>query len=97
MRRRRSQRSDRDYLARRDALKRRTRRYGLRCWICGAGFDFSLDYRDPMAWTADHVHPVASGGAMLGELRPAHRSCNSRRGAFRDVAAVPKPKTARRW
>nr|WP_265087383.1 HNH endonuclease [Nanchangia anserum] len=32
-----------------------------------------------MSFTADHVHELAKGGHLLGELKPAHRSCNSRR------------------
>jgi hypothetical protein len=40
------------------------------CWICGNG---PID-GDP--WTADHVTP----GDPDSELRPAHRSCNGRRG-----------------
>jgi hypothetical protein len=73
--------NDRQYRARADALKRKTRREGLVCWICRKPFDWTVtDYRDPRAWTADHVEPLAQGGALLGELRPAHRACNSRRG-----------------
>jgi len=40
------------------------------CWICGKGAITG----DP--WTADHVVPHFKDS----ELRPAHRSCNSRRG-----------------
>jgi 5-methylcytosine-specific restriction endonuclease McrA len=48
------------------------------CWLCGkAG---SWDPADPDPLTADHVMPRAAGG-RLSELRPAHRSCNSGRGA----------------
>jgi 5-methylcytosine-specific restriction endonuclease McrA len=45
------------------------------CWLCGQPFT----ELDPA--TADHVEPLIHGGDLLGELRPAHRSCNSRRGA----------------
>jgi 5-methylcytosine-specific restriction endonuclease McrA len=46
----------------------------MACWICGQpGSD-----DDPI--TADHTVPRAQGGAD-SPLRPAHRSCNSRRGA----------------
>ncbi|MDH6134644.1 5-methylcytosine-specific restriction endonuclease McrA [Kitasatospora sp. MAA4] len=44
------------------------------CWICGRPGMAS----DPI--TADHEVPRAQGGGD-GPLRPAHRSCNSRRGA----------------
>ena len=40
------------------------------CWLCGRG---ALP-GDP--WTADHVN----AGDPNSELRPAHRSCNSKRG-----------------
>lgn len=45
------------------------------CWLCG---------REPVTLdplTADHVVPRALGGPnALSNLRPAHRSCNGRRG-----------------
>jgi 5-methylcytosine-specific restriction endonuclease McrA len=51
---------------------------GPRCWLCGrAGAD-----------TLDHVVPVAYGGTNTpANLRPAHKSCNSRRGA-----TMPRPR-----
>lgn len=47
--------------------------YGDRCWLCGL----------PGATTADHVIPIASGGAVydLANLGPAHGPCNYSRGA----------------
>lgn len=69
--------SDRTYLRRRDALRRREDP----CWICQAAIDYTLDYRDPMSFTADHIDPVSLGGDnRRGELQAAHRSCNARRG-----------------
>ena len=42
------------------------------CWICG---------RSDTRLEADHVKPVAVGGAhVLANLRPACRSCNARKG-----------------
>lgn len=41
----------------------------LRCWLCGEG------PRPDDPWQADHVIPIAEGGAA-GPLAPAHRSCN---------------------
>lgn len=43
------------------------------CWICGEPISHDV--------TFDHLMPLALGGSPLGEGRPAHRSCNSRRGA----------------
>lgn len=57
------------------------------CWLCGrVGAD-----------TADHVVPLSLGGDPLdpANLRAAHRSCNSRRGA-----ALPwpvRPGRTRTW
>lgn len=65
------------------------------CWICGKWIDRSLDYRHPMSWTADHVTPLTKGGKLLGEMRPAHRSCNSRRG--NRVPERPQLPTSRDW
>lgn len=40
------------------------------CWICGA----------PGADTIDHVIPLGEGGTNEpGNLRPAHRACNTRK------------------
>lgn len=47
----------------------------IACAICGG----PARPGDPM--TADHIRPVSSGGPAAGNLRPAHRSCNSARGA----------------
>jgi 5-methylcytosine-specific restriction endonuclease McrA len=46
------------------------------CHICGKGFTAA----DPAV--ADHVYPRGYGGSDdLSNLRPAHRSCNGRKGA----------------
>lgn len=79
------------------ALKRKGQRESLPCWICGHPIDYTLDYRHPMSYTYDHVVPLARGGTMRGEGRPCHRSCNSRRGAGRDITNVPRPETTREW
>lgn len=59
------------------------------CWLCG----------QPGADTADHVIPRSVAPHLaesLDNLAPAHRSCNSRRGARLVEAARPLP-TSRRW
>lgn len=73
-------RNDRTYVRRRDALKKRARAADSPCHLCGGPIDWDADYRDKRAFTADHVMAVGAGGSMHGELLPAHRSCNSRRG-----------------
>ena len=92
-----TRRNEHEYVKRRDALRRRGKRLGLPCWLCGYPIDYDLDYRDAMSFTADHETAVAVGGSMLGPLKPAHRSCNSRRGVGRKLKDIPKPKTFRRW
>lgn len=59
--------------------------YGTVCWLCGEGIDMTLSSTNPhdrMAPSVDHVVPLMHGGTELDILncRPAHRSCNSRRG-----------------
>lgn len=67
------------------------------CWICGDIIDMSLPHTNRMSFTADHVDPTSLGGSLLGEIRPAHRSCNSRRG--NDVGPTPRQQypTSRKW
>lgn len=51
------------------------------CWLCGHWINADLPARHPMSFTADHVVPRSLGGPdTLGNLRPAHRACNSRKG-----------------
>jgi hypothetical protein len=92
-------RNDRAYIAKRDALKRQCIKTGAVCHLCKKPFDFSLDYKHPMAFTADHLDPVGLGGSMTGPLKPAHRSCNSRRQMkpLSQVTSVEAPKTSRKW
>ena len=52
-----------------DAAK--VRQQATACWLCGGGARVD----DP--FTADHVDQSMVGSVLL----PAHRSCNSRRGA----------------
>lgn len=78
----------------RAALKAKTKKHGLTCWLCHEPFDWSLHPSERMAWTADHVTPLAAGGHITGPLMPAHRACNSRRNDGRSEARVP---TTRRW
>lgn len=92
-------RNDRAYVAKREALKRQARKTGAPCHLCSKPFDFDLDWKHSMAFTADHLDAVGAGGSMTGQLKPAHRSCNSRRGmkALNSLTATPAPKTSRVW
>ena len=100
----RTYRNDTRYVAKREALKRQARKNNTPCHLCGRPFDWAMldalgreAWKHPLSFTADHEHAVAAGGKMLGALRPAHRSCNSRRGAKPlDTMAVPRiPKRSR--
>lgn len=84
----------RAYRKAREALKKKARKHNMVCALCGLPFDWSLPYHHGMAMTADHVTPLAQGGHITGTLRPAHRSCNSKRGDAAHEGRVP---TTRRW
>jgi hypothetical protein len=79
-----SRRNDHSYVKRRDALKRKARAGNWPCHLCRGDKGpilYDEDYRHPLSFTADHIDAVAAGGRMLGQLAPAHRSCNSKRQA----------------
>ena len=71
-------------------------RDGQQCWLCGNDVDPSAPRGSGWAGSVDHVVPRARGGGNEpGNLRLAHRSCNSRRGSHlpeldwpRDVPVV---------
>lgn len=88
---------NRTYRKRTSALKAHVKRTGEPCWLCGKPIDLNLPYTHPMSFTADHVDAIANGGKLLGELRPAHRSCNSARGRKRTHEQIKPPTTSRNW
>lgn len=58
------------------------RKRGGACGICGNPIDYSLPHTDPKSFTADHVVPLARGGAdTLENKQAAHRECNSKKRA----------------
>ena len=89
--------NDHTYVKRTQALRRHVQNTGAPCWLCGKTIDLGLPYTHRMSFTADHVDARGNGGSLLGEIRPAHRSCNSRRGKRRTIEAIPKPRTTRDW
>ncbi|KAA0021815.1 HNH endonuclease [Antrihabitans cavernicola] len=91
----RTKRSGLDHRAYRRA-KNRLRQNARTCWLCGKWIDVDLPSNDPMSWTADHVIPRSKGGHLLGELRAAHRSCNSSRGN-RPPERIDQLPTTRQW
>lgn len=94
-------RNDHEYTKRRDALKRIAKKKNLPCHLCGQPINYQAHYTDRLAFTADHQTAVAAGGHMTGPLLPAHRACNSRRGAtpLEDFFAnkTNPPTTATQW
>nr|DAK57429.1 MAG TPA: HNH endonuclease [Caudoviricetes sp.] len=50
------------------------------CWLCGNPIDMDLPPGHKAAFTLDHIVPIARGGDLHSEARPAHRACNSARG-----------------
>lgn len=52
-------------------LQQRLSMFGFRCWMCNGEME-----------AIEHVKPLAAGGAhVLANLRPACKSCNSRKGS----------------
>lgn len=93
-------RNDRAYTAKRDALKRQSKRTNAPCHLCGKPIDYALNYKHAMSFTADHIEAVGAGGSMTGALAPAHRACNSRRGKKSLTTSLtrrPEPRTSRQW
>lgn len=83
---------DRTYRKRTAALKAQRND----CWLCRKPIDYTLPWRDKMAFTADHVQPRSKGGHLYGEIRAAHRSCNSSR-SNRVTTITDRPQTALKW
>ncbi|WP_455952497.1 HNH endonuclease [Arcanobacterium haemolyticum] len=55
--------------------------YGLECHLCHQLIDTRLPGTHPQGFSIDHVIPRAHGGSnAIGNLRPAHRQCNTERG-----------------
>lgn len=88
---------DRTYRKRTHALRAHVKRTGEPCWLCGQPIDLTLPYTHKMSFTADHVDALGNGGRLLGDLRPAHRSCNSSRGKKRTREQITQPRTTRTW
>lgn len=55
---------------------------GLPCHLCGRAIDYGLQAGDPMSFEVDEIVPVSRGGSPYdrGNIAPAHRICNERRG-----------------
>lgn len=80
--------------------KARLRGKGHDCWICRefgrpAAIDYALPPTDPASFSADHLVPVARGGAMYDDdnLEATHLRCNEWR---RDMSVAQVIAIARR-
>ena len=84
----------------RDRHRRAIARSKPPCGICNDPIDYSLHYLDPMAYTVDHVVPLAKGGAdTLENKQAAHRACNRAKWHYTDED-FDEPRTfvtARSW
>ena len=61
--------------------------YGRVCWLCGRTIVGQV--------SVDHVLPRSRGGSDdIENLRPAHLTCNVRRG---NRMTAPRPLTSRQW
>lgn len=60
--------------------------HGWHCYLCDRAIDPTLHHRDPMYGTVDHVVPLLprdggpKGTHTFDNLRPAHATCNRRKG-----------------
>lgn len=72
-----SRTADTVYKRRREELKRQP---NLTCVLCGQSINIALPQYDPLAFHADHIDPVGTGGHNRGPLQPMHAQCNRKRG-----------------
>ena len=93
---------------------RRLVEQGAPCAICGRPIDLEAPewilkdgrrVRSPWSLEADHITPIARGGAVVGTVgvvQPVHRACNERKGARDPIAAAhatvaARGAVSRRW
>lgn len=72
------------------------------CSLCGGRIDLALPWRNPMSGTVDHVLPLMDYPHLALErsnLRPAHRRCNTSKGAGRSTrsALLTLGRRSRQW
>lgn len=67
--------------ARRDRHRKQVARGRPPCHLCGEDIDYEASHLEPLAFTIDHIIPIAKGGEdELSNLAPAHRKCNRAKG-----------------
>jgi 5-methylcytosine-specific restriction endonuclease McrA len=72
--------------------------YGPVCWLCHQSINLDLHPNHRRAYTVDHMVSLDRGGEpnSLHNCRPAHRCCNSSKGA-KPRAVVTAPIRSRDW
>lgn len=64
---------------------------GDKCGICGQTIDYNLPRTDPKSFTVDHIRSWSGHPELRtdpGNLRAAHRDCNSSKGAGADLPSL---------
>lgn len=89
--------------SRRNKLRRSVGSLGLPCALCGQPIDYALPAGHPMSYELDEIIPVSKGGDPYdpGNVQPAHRICNQRKGNGMHLRASQKPqrslRSSREW
>lgn len=61
----------------RDRHRAYIRRLKPNCALCHEPIDYNLHHLDPMAFTVDHIVPLAKGGTdEIANKQATHRACN---------------------
>lgn len=88
-------RDPRDHRAYR-AARAKLRKQARVCAICGKPIDLSLEYPNPLSWSAHHVDPIGKGGDVLGKLVAAHLTCNQQLGVSK-MSTDERVPASRKW
>jgi 5-methylcytosine-specific restriction endonuclease McrA len=77
-------------------LRRRILRTRPDCAICGAPINYEAGHLDPLAFTVDHITPVAHGGQHVAHnMQAAHRACNRAKSDRLPDDATPSTTTSK--
>lgn len=87
------------HTTRRDRYRRKIAQGRPPCHLCGQDIDYAASHLEPLAFTIDHIIPLAKGGLdILENLAAAHRRCNLRKGdGPKELKAAVGYITDRNW